>query len=216
MSTVIGVMDRNSWTARTDVIVVVDTINEAVTWVPRDLYVTRIKNRINTAYQKGQHHLLIECLRDLGFHADHSICLLPEMTARALADVEVTVPVKKRVAFVYPATPLTPIHISSKIIRFEAPSETLRGERIHQWLGARLSKWWQGSDIDRIRRHPVFVKELMKTKFDFRKFLTGAVSDNMEAVVADVSKVKMGWKFIIFDNVRDATIDGYVCLLNNG
>ena len=36
---VISIMDRNSWSARTDVIVIINPMLKKLTWIPRDIYI---------------------------------------------------------------------------------------------------------------------------------------------------------------------------------
>ena len=72
-------MDRNFWTARTDIIVIV-IVNEkdkTLTWLPRDVYSEIIKDRINVAYRKGGGNLLVKCLQHVDYAVTYCICLLP-------------------------------------------------------------------------------------------------------------------------------------------
>ena len=69
-------MDRDSWDARTDIIVVIDMVHKTISWVPRDVYIDTIQNRINTAYAKGA-DFLKDALVRLGFNVDTVICVLP-------------------------------------------------------------------------------------------------------------------------------------------
>ena len=67
MSTVVSVMDEDSWDARTDNIAVVEPARKRILWIPRDLWCPRLDNRINRAFAIGGHELLIDGL------GEHSI-----------------------------------------------------------------------------------------------------------------------------------------------
>lgn len=137
MSTVVTIMDRESWQANTDNIVVVDPLHEMLLWVPRDLWCECLGDRINRAFAVGGHELLRAALAEHRVEAAEGLCLRREATEQALRDVTVTVPIKNRLAFWYPLEPQRPLEEGRKLVVFEPPEERLQGERIHQWIGAR-------------------------------------------------------------------------------
>ena len=210
MATVLSIMDRNSWSARTDNIAVVSVKDRSVTLIPRDLFSSRVDDRINTVMGIGGHALFFKCLQDYGFPVNQGICLLPEATAKALATMTLEVPVEKEETFLYPNSPLEPIHLKNKIIKFSPPKETLSGERIHQWLGARIHPDWQGSDLDRLRRQIVFTRCLIRAGFDFRKFLEfqESLKSTGDQALGEIREVREDWKFSIYDHVRHWTVNG--------
>jgi hypothetical protein len=54
-ATVIGVMDRDSWAARTDNLVVIEPRRHRLFWIPRDRWSDVVGDRINTAFCRGGH-----------------------------------------------------------------------------------------------------------------------------------------------------------------
>ena len=50
MATVVGILDQDSWSARTDNIVVADPVAKSLTWIPRDLWCAVLGDRINEAF----------------------------------------------------------------------------------------------------------------------------------------------------------------------
>ena len=50
---VVAILDRDGWTANTDVIVIADASKRRLTWVPRDLWSPMINDRINAAFTHG-------------------------------------------------------------------------------------------------------------------------------------------------------------------
>lgn len=139
MSTVVTIMDRGSWQAYTDNIVVVEPARKRLLWVPRDLWCECLADRINRAFALGGHDLLRAALEEHRLEATEGLCLRREAPERALRDMIVTVPVKNRLVFWYPLEPQRPVEEGRKIVVFEPPEERLAGERIHQWIGARYS-----------------------------------------------------------------------------
>ena len=85
----------------------------------------------------------------------------------ALRDVSVRVPVSRALVLRYPLAPEQPIEEGEKLVRFDPPAETLEGERIHQWIGARFELDRPSSDLERVARQQVFVRALLEQGFDF-------------------------------------------------
>ena len=179
-------------------------------WIPRDLWCETIQERINAAYKTGGHALLVEALTEHGLQADASICFSRTATEAALSNVSVNVPVPLHMEFAYPLTPTAPIEEGSKQVSFKPPAETLKGERVHQWIGAR-----GGSDLHRIERQKIFVRRLLETGFNF----SCALSDPAEFLCSNprvfeaLAQVRRDWKFETLAGCATATIDGKMVLV---
>lgn len=215
MATVVGVMDRPGWRARTDNIVVVDASRERLTWIPRDLWVESLHNRVNTAFARGGHDGLRRALAELGVHAEHSLCVQRAGAERLLAGAAVTVRVERLEEFLYPTGPEVRVQDSSKVVRFDPPSERLTGERIHQWLGARRRPDGAGSDLVRIERQQEFVRALLRDGFDASPLIEAPelVSVSSGAALAEVAQAAPDWRYRTLRPVRDRTIDGMTVLV---
>lgn len=203
-------MDRSGFHARTDNLVLVEPERSTLTWIPRDLWCDTVPGRINWAFRRGGHELLVAGLREHGFEASNSLVLSREATEAALADVVVVVPVPCRMVFSYPLTPTVPIEEGRKEVVFNPPAEVLRGERIHQWVGAR------GTDLHRIERQKILVRRLLERRFDFRRVLARPdwfrlVGDDC---LADLGQVRPTWRFETVSGLTPATIDGQMVLVS--
>ncbi len=216
MSTVVTVTDRSKWCARTDNIVVVDTRQRTLLWVPRDLWCERIGGRINDAFAKRGHRALIEALAQNGIQVEHSLCIRRDAAERAIAGISVVVPVEERLEFLYPIEPQRPIEWGSKRVVFEPPSERLAGERIHQWIGARYeangrpAPLLRGADYGRMRRQRTLLACLLEQDFDFTSVLTDPrlVSVSDPAAFEELMLVDSGWRMSLLEDVRDTVHDG--------
>jgi len=204
VSVAVGVLDRDGWDARTDNLAVVDASRRRVTAVPRDLWCPRIGERVNAAWKRGGAAALGAALAEHGFEVDGVVCLRRAATERALAGVEVEVPVARRRDFLYPLEPTRTLEEGAKTVSFSPPGERLAGERIHQWLGARSVPGGGGSDLDRIARQIVFVRALMAQGFDFSRFveLPELVATAGRDPLAEVARVRSDWRFSVFDCLR--------------
>ena len=219
MATLIGILDRNWWGARTDINILVETRTQSLTWIPRDMYVPSLKNRINSVFYTGGDHERYRAAADeLGFPSDYSITVMPYATMQAFKDVKVTVPVPYKMKFKYPLKPVTDIHLGEKIIEFNPPQEILSGERIHQWIGARE---WVGpprpptQEFYRIQRQQVFLKKLLEKKFDFGLIPSEGVSVSDPKAYDDLKQVDEKWNLIIFDRAIFQKINGMSVLTKN-
>jgi anionic cell wall polymer biosynthesis LytR-Cps2A-Psr (LCP) family protein len=165
---VITIMDRNEWTSNTDIIILVNPSKKELTWIPRDMYVKEIDHRINAAYRMGRDKLLFESLKSINYDASYNLCILPNAINDFFNQIEeIKVPVDFDRSFFYPLHRHQPIENGKKIIEFKAPFETLKGDRFHEWIGARygaVPNAKYSSDFDRIRRQQTLVKEILKTK----------------------------------------------------
>src|SRR6266550_2455993 len=121
MSTVVTIMDRPGWTSRTDNVVIVDPAAEQLLWVPRDLWCDSLHNRVNVAFARGGHEGLMAALAENDFGVHHSLCLARGAVERALADVDVVVPVERALSYWYPLQPQTRIQEGRKVVRFDPP-----------------------------------------------------------------------------------------------
>jgi anionic cell wall polymer biosynthesis LytR-Cps2A-Psr (LCP) family protein len=211
-------MDRSEWTARTDNIVVVDRDTNTLTWIPRDLWSPTLRNRVNVAFQRGSHAMLLAAVADHGFGATESLCLLRDAVALALREIAVEVPVEEHLRFWYPMQPDLEIEDGRKLVEFHPPGETLSGERIHQWLGARYAVEGPSSDLYRIRRQQTFVRRLLEDGFDFGRALVDPelISITSARVWDDLRLVRADWHFAVVDDVVPRKIDGMAVLVRRG
>ena len=218
-ATVVGVMDSDSWTANTDNVVVVDGKRRRLVWVPRDLWSDVVGDRINAAFASGGHDLLQAAVREHGFRAESSVVLLRSGVEGALEGLRVTVPVDRTRRYWYPLAPTLRIEDGRKLVVFDPPSETLSGERIHQWVGARRSADVPPPtlpDLDRIERQQVLVRTLLQDGFAFAKTLEDpALASIAGSGALDVlGAVRAAWHFETFRRFEPATVEGKMVLLS--
>jgi peptidoglycan/xylan/chitin deacetylase (PgdA/CDA1 family) len=218
MPTVLGIMDGRGWAGNTDIVVVADPERKLLRWIPRDLWCDRLGDRINTAFRQGRHRALIAALGEHGIVVQHSVCLRREATERACANVTVTVPVEKELAFWYPRRPREPIEQDRKLIHFRPPSEVLADERIHQWVGARYAVDASTTDFDRIRRQQVLLTQLFEQRYDFSQLVADPelVDWSSDGARSELRTVDSSWRLDALDRVIDATVDGKRVLLERG
>ncbi|MCW5716846.1 MAG: hypothetical protein KIS68_03330 [Bauldia sp.] len=211
----IAILDRDDFSANTDVIVVADDRRRRLTWVPRDLWSPLIANRVNKAFALGGGDLLLRALAGLRFPCSGALVLRRSATEAALDGVTVVVPVSERLDFWYPEHPTRPIEDGRKAIAFDPPQETLRGERIHQWLGARTMIGRPGSDLMRCDRQQVFLRALMAQGFDFRASLADPERYRITGVdpLPVLGRITADWEMRTFRRVRDAIVDGKAVLV---
>lgn len=215
MATVVSIMDRSEWTARTDNIVVVDAQQQSLTWIPRDLWSPTLHNRINVAFQRGGHSMLCAALVEQGVAATESLCLLRDAVTEALRETSLLVPVEEHLRFWYPMAPDLEIEDGRKLVEFSPPAEVLSGERIHQWLGARYAVKGPSSDLFRITRQQVLVRRLLEDGFDFTPALADpqSVSSTGAAALDELRAVRGDWRYEVMDDVAPEKIDGMTVLV---
>jgi hypothetical protein len=215
MATVVSVMDRASFKANTDNIVVVDPGECRLTSVPRDLWCEGLRDRINTSFARGGHEGIIAALAEHRIEVQHSICLSREAVERGLEGATVMMPVRERLEFWYPLHPKSKIERGRKRVVFQPPVERLSGERIHQWLGARYRVGRAGSDLLRIERQQELLAVMLAAGFDFRRFLgsPNAVLISGPGAIGDLSRVRPGWRFETVGGLVPATLEGKEVLL---
>ncbi len=212
----VAILDRDDWSANTDVIVLVDPVMRHLTWVPRDLWVPSLNDRINAAFARGGGEQLMAALAELRLgEAEGVLCLRRSATEAALDGLDLTVPVSEPMEFWYPLTPTRPIEEGRKRIAFRPPAERLSGERLHQWLGARTPVTGAGSDLHRIERQQQFVAALLATPFDFAKVLAdpSRITTTGRDPLPVLRQIRPDWHCCLFDSVSDATIDGKAVLV---
>jgi anionic cell wall polymer biosynthesis LytR-Cps2A-Psr (LCP) family protein len=211
MTTVIAVLDRAArrWNSRTDVLVLVDGAARRLTWIPRDLYAATIGHRINEAYRLGGASLLVACLREHGLSAENVACISRAGAARWLEALgPVTVPVARRLEYRYPLSPEASIRTGAKTIVFHPPEETLEGERVHQWLGARYGPPVYtaiGGDLDRCRRQQLFLAALLATA---RPLPSLRPHEYRGRFGPEVGAIGPDWTLSTLDDVRLERLDG--------
>ena len=215
MATVVGILDRDFWSANTDNIVIADPATKSLTWIPRDLWCPSLSHRVNKAFARGGVEGLVSALGELGFACDHAGVLRRSATERAAMSISVDVPVEKKLDFWYPLHPTQPLEEGQKIVSFRPPSERLSGDRIHEWLGARKRSAVPGmrgldNDWQRMRRQQVFVLALIEQGFDFSFLLTDKdlVQVSSGDGLRELALIDATWRLNSFDDVRDETIDG--------
>lgn len=217
-ATVVGVMDRDNWTARTDNVVVVDAKRRRLVWVPRDLWSDAVGDRINEAFAQGGHDLLEAAVREHGLPAESSVVLLRSGVERALEGLRVTVPVDRRRRYWYPLAPTLRLQDGRKLVCFDPPLEALSGERIHQWVGARRSADDPPPtlpDLDRIERQQVLVRALLEDGFAFAKALEDpALASIAGSRALDVlCAVRPTWDLGTHRRFQPAMVEGKMVLL---
>jgi anionic cell wall polymer biosynthesis LytR-Cps2A-Psr (LCP) family protein len=205
MSTIVGVTDRAGFETNTDNLVLVEPERERLLWIPRDLWCARLGDRINAAFRSGGHKSLIAALREHELNAAHSLVVSRAATEAALAQVSVLVPIPVRMTFAYPITPTSRIEDGSKQIVFAPPAEVLKGERVHQWLGAR-----GGSDLHRIERQKVFVRRLLEQRVSFSHVLANGDLFRCSGpdALKDLARIRCSWTFATFGPTEPAVVDG--------
>jgi hypothetical protein len=212
---VVAILDRDNWDANTDIIVVADVSRRRLTWVPRDLWSPLINDRINAAFAIGGGRLLLDALAQLGFAAQSAVCLRRGATEAALAGASVRVPIRDPLDFWYPLTPTSRLEDGRRQVSFRPPGETLSGERLHQWIGARTMVDGQGTDFHRMRRQIVFLRALIAQGFDFRPVLEDPELARItgEDPLPLLARVGVNWSMQVHDWVDDAVIDGRMVLV---
>lgn len=210
MSTIVGIMDRAGFDANTDNLVLVKPAEERLLWVPRDTWCPRLNNRINAAYRRGGHDLLVSALGEHGLRADNSLVLSRDASEALLSRVSVIVPVPVRMVFDYPLRPTARIEDGRKIIEFNPPAERLRGERVHQWIGAR-----GGSDLHRIERQKVLLQRLLDGRFDFSAAVAnpGWFRASSPQALEDLAHVRATWRFETYGPLYPAELNGMQVLV---
>ncbi|AZO68443.1 MULTISPECIES: glycosyltransferase family A protein [unclassified Mesorhizobium] len=213
--TVVAILDRDDWQANTDIVVVVDPTYRHLTWIPRDLWVPSLNDRINAAFAIGGGDLLLKAVRELGFRAESLLCVRRAATEAALEAVSVTVPVSEPLDFWYPLHPTRPIEEGRKAISFRPPEELLSGERLHQWIGARSMINRSGSDLLRLDRQQLLLKALLAADFDFQRVLRdpSLYRTSGKNPLAALSRVGPDWYFSTLGPLKDATTDGKAVLV---
>lgn len=215
-------MDRDSWEAQTDNIVVVDAKRRRLLWIPRDLWSEVVGDRVNAAFARGGHRLLMEALAEYRLPVGASICCHRSALEQALEGLCISVPVPRQLSLWYPLHPTERLEDGRKVVTFEPPREWLAGERIHQWLGAR----WAVDpavgalpDLERIERQKVFVRRLLEEQIRFSRLLDDSALVSLvgrEEALADLARVQPNWGFRTLDAVRPAAVDGKLVLTRAG
>ena len=211
MNVIVGITDRAGFAANTDNLVFVRPSLRQLLWIPRDLWCAGFGDRINRAFAEGGHDRLVRALAEHGLEADSSVVLSREATESALSGVSVLVPIPVSMTFAYPLEPTARIEDGSKAITFRPPAEVLRGERIHQWIGAR-----GGSDLHRIERQKVLLRRLLEDRFHFRACLARPewVRLSTPAAIDALAAVDALWRFETFGPTVPETIRGKQVLVH--
>ena len=214
---VISVLDRDRWTSNTDVIVVADGETKRLTWIPRDLWAPSISHRINAAFSGKGGDGLMQVLAGYGFPTQGSLCLRRSAVEKALEGCSIIVPVEEHLDFWYPLQPTLRSQEGRKRVSFSPPSETLSGERIHQWLGARYRIGIPGSDFERIKRQQILLRSLLASGFDWRRVVEDESLADIygENPVPLLSRIDSTWTMATFNAVQNTVIDRKAVLISN-
>jgi anionic cell wall polymer biosynthesis LytR-Cps2A-Psr (LCP) family protein len=217
-SAALGILDRDGWAERTDNLVVADARRRRLVWIPRDLWSAAVGDRVNEAFARGGHAMLHAALRELGHPVEASLVLLRSAVERAFETLRITVPVDRPRHYWYPLAPTQRLQDGAKRVAFEPPEETLVGERLHQWVGARTSADPSPPklpDFDRIERQQVLVRRLLQESFDFARALEdpARVSASDARALEALGRVRADWRMTTLDRVEPATIDGKKVLI---
>lgn len=219
MATAIGIMDREGWQHRTDILVVADPKKKEVLWVPRDLYCEVHSNRINKAFMNGGHALLKAALLEHGINIEHSICVLRSVVEKAFENYQITVPVVEYQQFHYPLAPQQPIEDGYKIVQFKPPEDFLVGERFHQWMGARVPPEGYhdaSSDLLRLQRQQVLLRRLLEEKFDFASVSQDGLDLSSPEAYQDLKLIGSDWSFCTLAGITPATIRKMYVFVRDG
>lgn len=211
-------MDSDSWTANTDNIVVVDAQRQRLVWIPRDLWSDVVGDRVSAAYRRGGHELLCAALGECGWPVESSVVVQRSAVERALSTLRITVPVDRPRRYWYPMLPRLRLQDGAKLVVFEPPQETLEGERIHQWLGARRSADTPPArfpDLDRFERQQTLIRRLLEEGFDFSILLDDLALVRLSGASAfgPIAAVRVDWELHTFSRVEPETRDGKMILI---
>ena len=216
MNIMVGVQDQDG---NTDNIILVNTTAKTLTWIPRDLFSFYLRDRVNRAFDVGGHPLFLNVLKHLGFPADYSVCVSNEAIREVLCDYEITVPVKHSADYYYPLKAFEPIENGQKIVSFSPPFETLIGERIHQFLGARYrintNECIDLPDFERIARQMVFAKQRLIEKFDFTVFLTRKIFVSDPKAINYLAQVNAEYQCNLYRKCRPFIINRSAVLITD-
>lgn len=205
MNVMVGITDRRGFDSNTDNLVLVRPGLRELLWIPRDLWCPALGDRINRAFGLGGHQALLAALAEHDLDADASVILSRDATEAALAPASVLVPIPVPMTFAYPLSPTARIEDGRKSITFRPPGEVLRGERIHQWIGAR-----GGSDLHRLERQKILLRRLLEQRFDFRTCLARPawIRASTPMAIDALAAVNAAWRFDTFGPTIPETIDG--------
>jgi anionic cell wall polymer biosynthesis LytR-Cps2A-Psr (LCP) family protein len=216
MTVMVGVLDRDEPGSNTDILVHVDGSLRRLTWIPRDLWCESVRNRVNRAWAIGGAEALRRAAAEHGLGAEHQVIVQRSAAEACLGTVDVEVPVRQRERLWYPLAPTEPIEDGRRAIEFDPPAERLRGERVHQWIGARYRLDGSGTDLDRIARQQVLLRELLRNGFDFSIALTAELRPELSAEAAAVlRRVGPDWLMATLHGLIPAQIAGKAVLMRN-
>lgn len=201
MSLLIGLLDDDK---NTDVIIHINYKSKTMTWIPRDLYSHRILHKINSAYRYGGNLLFKKCVEDLGFGSIiDCICIPIKSCRKVFSSLEVYVEIQEQADYYYPIRIGRPIEEGRKIISFSPPGELLKGERIHQFLGARTrvksTDYTDLPDFERIKRQQSFMRALIRDKFKFKTFFNHEIDASATELIKFFNVFKSPYEYHLFN-----------------
>ena len=139
-----------------------------------------------------------------------------EAVELALAELTVTVPVKESCSTSgIRSTRRSRSRRAASSFDSTHRRKSLSGERIHQWLGARLRPGRASSDLERIERQQVFVRSCSTTDLTSRRVLARheLVSATSEGAYEELAQVRSDWSFKTLGPVAPETIDEMMVLV---
>jgi hypothetical protein len=204
---IVCIMDRDSWQARTDVLVLVDGAARQLVWVPRDLYCVTLGDRVNGSWAAGGFPALRLALLEHGIWIRWSVCVRRAATEAFARELTVTVPVDEPLEFDYPLSPHRTTAEASRKVSFRPPAEVLQGMRIHEWIGSRYGKRRTG-DLERIRRQQIFVRALLEAGTRFAPWFPRGelVEIAGHGALEELSSVSPSWEMGTLGWLRPRTI----------
>lgn len=195
----------------------VENRRRTLRWVPRDLYVPGIRDRVNRAFALNGHAGLVRALREHGLRVEHSVCVRRDASERALEEIDVTVPVAEALRYRYPTTPTSRIEDGEREVRFDPPEERLAGVRLHEWIGARFAVGRPASDLERVRRQQILATALLRGGYRPPGWMAGdpGVDVSGPAALRELAAVDARWRMETLDRLLPVTIDEMMVLVRD-
>jgi hypothetical protein len=157
-------------------------------------------------------------LHDFNIYATACVCILPDCVNDNFNSIgEITVPVSEDMTFKYPLHRHQPIEDGHRIVEFHTPKESLRGDRFHEWIGARYRiprNAVKYPDFHRIKRQQILLKELLRKKHMF-SYSPTTVRGLTPEIITVLSMIDLTWTIKPFRDIdyKPHTIRGISCMV---